>query len=153
MSRSSFSFGHAARINGIIVVASSALLAGCGGGDNFTTAPVYGTVTLNGKPVTGGTIMLTPINEGESKMSGKGAAGTVQEDGSFELTTYETGDGAVVGKHRVSYIAPRLPPAPAPAEGQIPPPAPVSPFYGAAPKTSEVEITSGDNTLTVELVK
>lgn len=139
-----------ARIFGVIgVVASSALLMGCGGSD-FSTADVSGTVTLNGQPVTGGTIMLTPIATGDSKLPGKGAAGRVQKDGSFVLTTYEEGDGAIIGKHSLSYIPPTATEGAANAK-----PGTVfkSPYSGVKPKKPEVEITSGDNTLTVELVK
>ena len=33
---------------------------------------------------------------------GRGASGELQPDGTFTLTTFSTGDGAVVGKHRVA---------------------------------------------------
>lgn len=133
---------------GLVTVAF--FLAGCGDGDQFETAPVSGTVTLNGEPVTAGTIMLSPISDGDSQLTGKGAAGPVQEDGSFVLTTYEEGDGAILGKHRLAYAAPMTAQAaPAGAHGG---PA-RSPYYGAKPKTTEVEITSSDNVLEVELTK
>lgn len=133
-------------------VAVACLLAGCGGGDQFDTAPVSGTVTLNGEPVTGGTVMLRPIAEGETQIAGKGASAPVQEDGSFVLTTYEQGDGAVVGKHHVSYVAPMTVKASLPAGGHGSPIA-KSPYRGAKPKKTEVEIVSGGNTLKIELVK
>lgn len=145
-----YSSRPASRVIGIIgVIASSTLLMGCGEGD-FTTAPVSGTVTMNGQPVTGGTIMLTPIATGDSKMPGKGAAGRVQEDGSFVLMTYEQGDGAIIGKHSLAYVPPTVTEG---AANATPGTVFKSPYSGAQPKKSEVEITSGDNMLTVELAK
>lgn len=141
-SRVAFAFGS---------VATALLLAGCGGGDEFNTAPVSGKVTFNGKPVTSGTIMLRPISEGDSNITGKGAAAPVQDDGSFVLTTYEQGDGAIVGKHRVSYV-PSMETKAIPAGGHGSPIVQSS-FAGAKPKVPEVEIKPGDNTLNIELVK
>lgn len=79
-------------------------LAGCGASDRLETASVRGTVTLDGRPYTqpGGSVLFFP--EG----MGKTATGTIASDGTFELSTYEIGDGAVVGKHRVAV----MPPAP-----------------------------------------
>lgn len=148
MTRSFFSVPCVLAASGLVV--SACLLTGCAGGDEFSTAPVSGTVMFNGKPVSGGTVMLTPVSEGESEMPGKGAAARVQEDGSFVLTTYEEGDGAILGKHIVSYNAPiSTDTAPAGAHGGPP----QSPYAGAKPKEPEVEITSGENELTIELVK
>ena len=75
-------------------------LAGCSGEGGtpekpVTTVPVKGKVTLNGKPVTKGTIHFEPDY-------GRPAQGPIQADGSFVLTTYQADDGAVPGTHRVS---------------------------------------------------
>lgn len=56
--------------------------------------PVSGTVTFNGKPLEFGSIMFQPP-------SGQPAQGQIQSDGSFTLSTYKPGDGAVIGKHKV----------------------------------------------------
>ncbi|MCA9069380.1 MAG: hypothetical protein KDA84_10675, partial [Planctomycetaceae bacterium] len=80
-------------------------LIGCGP-ERFPTAPASGEVTYNGKRVTGGTITLVPINEDGSERKGKPALGDISQEGLFELTTYEKGDGAMVGKHRVVYTPP-----------------------------------------------
>ena len=63
-------------------------------------APVRGVVKMNGKPLPGGRVMFSPIAQGEDKNVGPSAIGQIQEDGSFVLTTYEDGDGAIVGSHR-----------------------------------------------------
>ncbi len=59
------------------------------------TIPVTGTVTLNGRPVGGAAIVFTP-EEGEQ------ATGTTDASGRFELSTFQLGDGALPGKHRVT---------------------------------------------------
>jgi hypothetical protein len=74
-------------------------LAGCGGADdNVEVFPVKGTVTFNGKPmVGGGSIAFVPTGG----QKGKAAGGTINADGNYELTTYEAGDGSMVGDFRV----------------------------------------------------
>ena len=62
------------------------------------TAPVQGTVIYNGKPLPYGTVSFQPE-------AGLPAIGTIQSDGSFTLTTYSTGDGAIIGSHKVAVIA------------------------------------------------
>jgi alpha-acetolactate decarboxylase len=50
--------------------------------------------------------MPMPLEGQGGKEPGKAAKGEVSEDGSFRLTTFDTFDGAVVGRHRVSYESP-----------------------------------------------
>lgn len=71
---------------------------GCGSASvgPVSTLPVKGKVTYKGTPITSGQIRFEP--EG----MGREAHGEIQPDGSFELTTYSSGDGAVPGAHRVS---------------------------------------------------
>ena len=74
------------------------LLAGCGpsGGDVPPTAPVQGTVTYQGKPVESGAVTFYP---GGGERPG---GGLLEAGGKFTLTTFEKGDGAVVGTHKVT---------------------------------------------------
>lgn len=125
-------------------------LAGCTPvGDAYKVAPVRGTVTANGEPVKGGSILFRPTTNvaGESGVSGKPASGMVGDDGTFVLSTYGDNDGAVVGKHAVAYT-----PFSKGAETYDDKPEP-SPYLGMVPKEKEVEIKPGQNDITVELVK
>jgi hypothetical protein len=63
-------------------------------------AKVSGKVTYNGKPVTTGSVMFTPL--GGAKDASRIATGQIESDGSYALTTYDTGDGAVLGQHAVT---------------------------------------------------
>jgi hypothetical protein len=127
-------------------------LSGCGTGGEFGVAPVSGKVTHQGQPVTGGSLVFAPVpsSDGSAKV-GKPAAGEVQSDGSYKLSTYAASDGAVVGKHRVRYSPPQMPLPPGktlqPGEG-LPP----SPFDGLVPKETQVDVKKGNNEIAIELV-
>lgn len=54
-----------------------------------------GTVTLDGKPLTTGSISFVP-------QAGRSASGIIQPDGTFTLTTYTPSDGAIVGHHQIA---------------------------------------------------
>ena len=82
------------------VTLSLVLLAGCGGGD-FPTAKVTGRVVCDGKPVGNVLVFFEPLKDGNNALVGKQGIGRAGEDGTFEVSTYGTNDGAVVGKHRV----------------------------------------------------
>ena len=76
--------------------AGSILLIGCGKSD--TMAPVEGIVTIDGQPLTKGTIRFTPS-------AGRSARGRIQSDGTFTLGTNTDTDGALIGDHAVSVTA------------------------------------------------
>jgi len=103
MSRSLFP----ARVPSPVLVFAFALLpflSGCGGG-RAAVEPAKGKVVCGGNPVTVGSVTFVPIGEPDSE-TGRPAIGAVGPDGTFVLTTYEEGDGAIVGKHRVEYTGP-----------------------------------------------
>ena len=81
----------------LLLTAYFLLLAGCGP-EHPETAGVTGKITYQGKAVTEGKIMFYPE-------SGRAAVGTISEDGSYQLTTFDEGDGALLGKHRVTITA------------------------------------------------
>lgn len=72
---------------------------GCGSSEGpfaGATVPVQGKVTFRGKPLSQGQIVFEPDS------AGREAHGSINSDGTFELTTYKQGDGAVPGTHRVA---------------------------------------------------
>lgn len=135
----------------VVVVALLAGWTGCGkgGGSEYNVAPVKGKVTYNGEAVKGGNITLQPLAEagGKAGVTGRPASGSVGDDGTFVLSTYGKDDGAVIGKHQVSYM-----PVVVGATSYEDKPAP-SPYAGLVPKTKEVEVKEGENEINIELVK
>ncbi len=79
------------------IVVSLVVYCGCGP-RGPALAKVKGKALLNGKPLTKGSIGTLPV-------AGRGANGTIQPDGSFELNTFRKGDGALVGTHKVGVAA------------------------------------------------
>jgi hypothetical protein len=81
----------------LFTVALAALLAGgCGrGAHELETAPVRGTITLDGEPVTSGYIVVPTAK-------GRMASAKIEPDGSFVFSTYRKGDGVQVGTHPVT---------------------------------------------------
>jgi hypothetical protein len=74
----------------LILVAVAA--AGCGS----KLVKVEGTVTLDGQPVQGATVIFF------SESGGPQANGLTDDDGKFKLTTFNTGDGAIPGSYKVT---------------------------------------------------
>jgi hypothetical protein len=69
------------------------LLSGCDSGPRL--APVQGRVTYDGKPVTAGKIMFYPEH-------GRPSLGSIAENGTYTLTNNVSGDGALIGEHKVT---------------------------------------------------
>jgi hypothetical protein len=84
-----------------ITVVAFATLSGCGGGGDFDTAKVTGRVVCEGQPVGNVLVYFEPLTQGENALVGKQGIGRAGADGTFQVSTYGTNDGAVVGKHRV----------------------------------------------------
>jgi len=81
-------------VPGFLVIVLGGVLAGCGGPERLPTAPVEGKVLYNGEPLAFGSVVFIPE-------AGLPAKGTIQPDGTFRLSTYGDGDGAILGKNRV----------------------------------------------------
>ncbi len=77
-----------------------ATFAGCSPAP-FPMEPVTGVVTVEGKPFCAGQVMFFPIAQQENSESGKPGFSLLDENGTFQLSTYSRGDGAVVGQHWV----------------------------------------------------
>ena len=70
---------------------------GCGGSSGRPDlVAVQGTVTFKGSPVEGATVTFY------SDKAPRPANGVTNSSGKFQLTTYDTNDGAVPGEHTVS---------------------------------------------------
>jgi hypothetical protein len=79
------------------IIWSALLIAGCSGSsDAPEVAPVSGTLTVGGKPRGDLNVMFYP--EG----GGRPATGITADDGTFTLTTFNTGDGAPIGTCKVA---------------------------------------------------
>ena len=85
---------------GIFLAGGLLASCGCGPGRPATTR-VSGRVTYQGKPVTEGRIVFQPEH-------GRPAMGTLDADGRYTLTTFDAGDGALLGHHRVTIDAHRV---------------------------------------------
>ena len=94
-----------------ILVVGITAVSGCGKNE-FQVAKVKGSVTCNGKPLSEGLIVFIPAgaaaatSDSKSSVTGRSASGMIQPDGTYELTTYKSGDGAIVGSHSVQVFAP-----------------------------------------------
>ena len=87
----------------LLPVAVLAAITGCQRSP-YELAPVHGTITIDGQPFTHGKVMFAPVARADNLNPGKPAFGQLQDNGSFVLSTYDTGDGAVVGEHSVTII-------------------------------------------------
>ena len=131
-----------------IIFSLMVLLTGCGGSD---IQPIHGKITLNGNPIGPGDILFIPDSSKGTK--GKGATGSFEADGVYTLTTYNKGDGALVGHHRV-VIRPRAPGA-KPGEEFFGNPrtlAPIAPKYGINSQTPlKAEVIAGEDQIDFDL--
>lgn len=93
-------------LNGVVATTLCVFIASAGGcgRSSYELAPVRGTVTIDGVPLSQAKVMFAPVEVGDNPNPGKPAFGILQDDGSFALTTYEQDDGAVVGEHWVTII-------------------------------------------------
>ncbi len=85
----------------ISVIASG---SGCGG-DQPPLVPVTGKVTMAGRPLTAGSILLHP--DAANAFQKDKPSSLLQVDGSFEIRTFPYGDGVPPGKYKVT-LAPEL---------------------------------------------
>ena len=90
---------------GLITVALSTAflisIIGCSG--NGDLAPVAGTVTYDGKPVSKLRVTFSPEPIGENHAVGPYSSGVTDESGKFSLVTRYKTTGAFVGKHKLAF--------------------------------------------------
>jgi len=85
-------------------VASMTLLTGCGGDGSVS---VSGTVLIDGKPATKGSVRFVP-DKGKGNTFGQEPAGMIGTDGKYTLST-PTGGGAPLGWYKVVVVSQDLP--------------------------------------------
>jgi hypothetical protein len=109
---------------------------GCGRNEKpyvAPTVPVKGKITYKGQPLTGGSITF------ESEENGRQSHGSIQPDGTFVMTTFKEGDGAMTGSHRVAVTG---------QQGkQV---VPVK-FRNTSSSKVQVEVTEGKTDYTIDL--
>ena len=81
---------------GLTLAALCLAIVGCGGPERPEMVPVSGVVKHGGKPVAGAEVSF------HNDESPRAAQGVTDAEGKFQLTTFDDGDGAVVGLHKVA---------------------------------------------------
>lgn len=132
-----------------LILLSSVLvgLAGCSDGNPRRYA-VNGQVLFpDGRPLTTGTVERETLDEEEPLT----ATGTVSENGTFELGTFDVDDGAVAGRHRVVVLGDAEIGTGTERPGLLPPPT-LHPRYRDY-KTSGLEFTiePDDNDIKIQV--
>lgn len=95
------------RIVTLLLALAALPLCSCGGRpyDPVPLYPAEGRLLVNGEPAAGAEVRLHPVAppaQGDPLVP----VARVGEDGSFELTTYEEGDGAPTGEYAVTVVWP-----------------------------------------------
>jgi len=136
-------------IGGGLGLWAAAGLIGCGGP---TVCPVHGRIVYpDGTPakeLAGYTVTFESVDQAATaEKPGVSGWGEVKPDGTFQISTYRPGDGAVPGRHRVA-----ISPPPLLADEQPAPPAIPLKYVSFQTSGLEVQIKPGPNevTLTVE---
>jgi hypothetical protein len=126
-----------------------ALAALAGGGCGKNRAPVYpvtGKVLVKGQPAEGAFLVFHPKEAGDKDTPRPYA--TTDADGSFKLTTFDTGDGAPAGDYRVTVVWRPKPKSTMEAEG----PDRLGDRYGNA-ASSPIQATVGKGPTNLEPFK
>jgi hypothetical protein len=85
------------------------LSAGCGGGPaKVDVYPVRGECFVGDQPAQGALIVLHPAEGAASSAAHAHPHAVVEADGSFQISTYEAGDGAPPGKYVAVVTWPQL---------------------------------------------
>lgn len=122
-----------------------ACTVGCG--EHPHLAPVHGTITLDGKPIGPGDILFIPSIVDGTK--GKTASGSFDTDGQYSLSTYQEGDGALVGDHKVVITPRRVGVEPGGETATLAKLPPIPPRYGRASQ-SQLSATVHEKTNTID---
>lgn len=87
------------------------LVTGCShqSEDRIALYPVFGKLLVDGQPAVGATIKFVPVRQDSKNdlltTSGqRSAAATVQSDGTFQASYYDSNDGAPPGKYKLMIL-------------------------------------------------
>lgn len=85
----------------LVILTSFAFLAGCGGDEPFrkTTSPVKGRITVDGKEPGSGIQIACHAAAGFDSVNPSVTSGESNPDGTFVLSTYQSGDGIPAGEY------------------------------------------------------
>ena len=97
-------------VRGLNLVVCLLVLGGCGP-HRPETAPVSGVVLLDGKPLAKAQVMFVLAD------GGRPALGETDAEGQYQLSTFEDGDGALVGRHGVAITANKISKPPLGSDG------------------------------------
>ncbi len=86
-----------------LLTTATFLSAGCTGGKDYSIGAVSGTVTCGGEPVPGLRVNFAPQPVGDNYAVGPWSTGVTDAVGKFTLETRYKENGAVIGKHDVSF--------------------------------------------------
>jgi hypothetical protein len=95
----------AGRLAAVIPLAGL-VLAGCGGEDRVDVYPVQGKVLYRGEPAAGAEVVFHAAANAPLSPSIPIPRAVVQSDGTFELASFEPGDGAPAGTYDVTVVWP-----------------------------------------------
>jgi hypothetical protein len=133
---------------GICLVAITSL-AGCGDG-RIARYPVTGKVLVDGKPAPGAMVIFCPI-EGSDELMRERPIGFAGPDGTFQLTTFVTNDGAPAGDYKVIARWPANSPSQRPVDpgvrGRIPPDRLRGKYFNLDRTPLTATVIEGDNEL------
>jgi hypothetical protein len=116
-------------------------LCGCSG----APAAVKGKVTADGKGVTAGTIVLSPLAAEGNAFPGKPGLADIRPDGTYSVNI-EPGESGLAKRFAVRFTPPPLQLTAATAKDAV------IPYAGLVPKQAEVEIKAGANEINIELI-
>lgn len=126
-------------VYGLLAILGSVSLSGCESSNKLQTAEVTGRVTIDGRPLSMGTVMFVPEH-------GKMATGRIESNGTFRLSTYGSNDGVIVGKCRAAVMVITS----AGEENELEParPSPIPAKYSAVGTSGlEYEVKAGETNL------
>src|SRR3954451_15762043 len=100
-------FKHCLLAGGRLLAAGAliALVSACGN-RGPRLYPVKGSVRINGEPAKDVNVMFTPVAPPEAGATPLSPAAVTGEDGTFQLMSFQPGDGAPAGDYLVTIIYP-----------------------------------------------